>query len=327
MNPAEKPVILDQLAALSDVTRCRLLLVLGRHELTVSELCRVLQLPQSTASRHLKILADGGWIHIRPEGTRRLYSLVPDDLAPAARDLWRLAGEQVSVAAGAQEDGRRLESVLAERRSRSREYFASAAGRWDRTRDELFGTRAPSLSLLGLLDADWTVGDLGCGTGAVAEALAPFVRRVIAVDDSREMLAAARDRVGAFDNVELRCGELEDLPLDDHSLDAATLILVLHHLPDPSRVLAEVARTLRPGGRLLIVDMLPHDRQEYQQQMGHVWLGFSQHQVRRFVASAGLEPVTFRVLPADPAAHAPSLFSATARRVDPAGAKRTQALR
>jgi ArsR family transcriptional regulator len=327
MNSAERPVILTQLAALSDVTRCRLLLVLGRHELTVSELCRVLQLPQSTASRHLKILADGGWIHIRPEGTRRLYSLVPNDLAPAARDLWRLAGEQVSAAAGAQEDERRLESVLAERKRRSREYFASAAGRWDRTRDELFGTKVHSLSLLGLLDGDWTVGDLGCGTGAVAEALAPFVDRVVAVDNSREMLAAARDRVGAFDNIELRCGELEDLPLDDHSLDAETLILVLHHLPDPSRVLAEVARTLRPGGRLLIVDMLPHDRQDYQQQMGHVWLGFSQDQVRRFLAGAGLEPATFRVLPADPSAHAPSLFSATAKRVGPEGATRSSTLR
>jgi len=313
MNLAEKPWILDQLAALSDATRCRLLLVLGRHELTVSELCRVLQLPQSTVSRHLKILADGGWIHIRPEGTRRLYSLVPGDLAPAARDLWRLAGEQVATAAGAQEDSRRLAAVLAERKRRSREYFASVAGCWDRTRDELFGTRIHSFSLLGLLDHDWTVGDLGCGTGAVSEALAPFVGRVIAVDGSREMLGAARDRLGMFDNVELRRGDLEDLPLEDDSLDAATLILVLHHLPDPGRALAEVARTLRPGGRLLIVDMLPHDRHEYQQQMGHIWLGFGEEKIDRLLTQAALDRGGFRALPSDPAAHAPTLFAATAK--------------
>lgn len=315
MNLAEKPQILDQLAALADVTRCRLLLVLGRHELTVSELCQVLQLPQSTVSRHLKILADGGWIHIRPEGTRRLYCLVPHDLAPAARELWRLAGEQVAAATGAREDARRVGSVLAARRERSQEFFASAAGRWDRTRDELFGTKIHSLALLGLLEDDWVVGDLGCGTGAVTAALAPFVGRVVAVDGSQEMLAAARERLGALENIELRQGELEKLPLDDGSLDAATLILVLHHLPDPGRVLAEVARTLRPGGRLVIVDMLPHDREEYQQQMGHVWLGFSEEQIGRFLAMAGLNRGSFRLLPPDPAAHAPSLFAATARRL------------
>jgi ArsR family transcriptional regulator len=240
---------------------------------------------------------------------------VPHDLAPAARELWRLAGEQVAAATGAREDARRVVSVLAARRERSQEFFASAAGRWDRTRDELFGTKIHSLALLGLLDDDWVVGDLGCGTGAVTAALAPFVGRVVAVDGSQEMLAAARERLGALDNVELRQGELEKLPLDDGSLDAATLILVLHHLPDPGRVAAEVARTLRPGGRLVIVDMLPHDRQEYQQQMGHVWLGFSEEQIGRFLARAGLSRGSFRVLPPDPAAHAPSLFAATAKRV------------
>ncbi|MHC4428027.1 MAG: ArsR/SmtB family transcription factor [Planctomycetota bacterium] len=314
MSLAEKPQILDHLAALSDATRCRLLLVLGRHELTVSELCRVLRLPQSTVSRHLRILADGGWVHSRPEGTHRLYSLLPDDLAPAARDLWGLARDQVSAAAGARDDARRLDSVLAERRSRSREFFASAAGRWDRMRDDLFGSRIYSLSLLGLLDPDWTVGDLGCGTGAVSEALAPFVGRVVAVDGSAEMLDAARERLSGHENVDLRSGELERLPIDDRSLDAATLILVLHHLPDPARVLTEVARKLRPGGRLLLVDMLPHDRQEYRQQMGHVWLGFSEEQIDRLLSTAGLSSRGFRSLPTDPSAGAPSLFAAVAGR-------------
>jgi ArsR family transcriptional regulator len=204
---------------------------------------------------------------------------------------------------------------LAERRNRSREFFASAAEQWDRTRDELFGARIASMALVGLLPQDWTVGDLGCGTGAVTEALAPFVQKVIAVDGSSQMLAAARQRLDPFANVELRHGELEQLPLDDQLLDAATLMLVLHHLPDPSRVFAEVNRTLRPNGSLLIVDMLPHDRQEYQQQMGHVWLGFSEDQIDRFLLAAGLRMTSFHTLPADPAARGPSLFAASATRL------------
>ncbi len=156
------------------------------------------------------------------------------------------------------------------------------------------------------------MGDLGCGTGPVAEALAPFVRKVFAVDGSEAMLDAARARLEGFANVELCHGELESLPLEDRTLDAATLILVLHHLPDPAAVLAEVARVLKPGGKLLIVDMLPHDRHEYQQQMGHVWLGFSQEQIGRFLSAAGLLPGGYRRLSANPAARGPDLFAATA---------------
>jgi ArsR family transcriptional regulator len=315
MTVLEKPAILDHLAVLADATRCRVLLVLGRHELTVSEICRALGLPQSTVSRHLKILTDAGWIHTRPEGTRRLYSLVTDDLAPSARELWRLAGEQVASTAGATADGRRLARVLDERRRRSQEFFAATAEGWDGLRDELFGSRIPSLSLFGLLDDEWIVGDLGCGTGAVTEALAPFVGRVIAVDGSPEMLAAARKRLAAHDNVELRSGELERLPIDERALDAATLILVLHHVSDPARVLVEAARTLRPAGRLLIVDLLPHDRQEYREQMGHVWLGFAEEQLRRLVEPAGLALARFRGLPREASTAAPPLFAATARRV------------
>jgi ArsR family transcriptional regulator len=314
MEAAQKPLILDHLAALSDATRCRLLLILGRHELTVSELCSVLQLPQSTVSRHLKVLADGGWTQSRPEGTKRLYRLVAAELTDPARDLWRLAGEQVASTPAAVEDARRLESVLAERRRRSREFFATTAGEWDRLRDEQFGRRIHALPLLGLLDEDWTVADLGCGTGAVSHALAPFVGRVVAVDGSAEMLEAARERLGDAENVDLRHGELERLPIDDGSLDAATLILVLHHLPDPERVLAEVARTLKPRGKLVIVDMLPHDRAEYQQRMGHVWLGFSEDQLGRHAGAAGLGLKCFHELDADPAASGPGLFCAVTNK-------------
>jgi len=308
----ERAPILDQLSALADPTRSRLLRVLDGQELTVSELCSVLQLPQSTVSRHLKVLADGEWVHSRREGTRRLYRLVADELEPHANSLWKLTREQVGATPAAEEDSRRLDSVVGERRKRSREFFAGAAAEWDRLRDELFGRRMLSQGLLALVDGSWTVADLGCGTGPVAEALAPFVRRVVAVDDSPEMLESARRRLDGLSNVDLRSGELESAPIGNGEIDATTLILVLHHLPDPARVLAEVARILRPGGKLLVLDMLPHDRDEYRQRMGHIWMGFSEEQLTRLLDTAGLRISTFHALPADPDVGGPGLFVATA---------------
>jgi ArsR family transcriptional regulator len=128
------------------------------------------------------------------------------------------------------------------------------------------------------------------------------------------MLQAARRRVRDAQNVEIRRGDLEALPIDDGALDAATLLLVLHHLPDPAAVMAEARRVLKPGGRLLICDMLPHDREEYRQQMGHVWLGFGDEQVRRLFAGAGFEKVRIAPLSVDADAKGPSLFVATATR-------------
>jgi len=312
MNTAEKPQVLEHLSALSDITRCRLLLLLEQRELTVSELCAITQLPQSTVSRHLKILSDDGWSNSRPDGTRRLYRLESGTLQTPAQELWELARGQIASTHAAKEDGLRLTQVVNSRRSRSREFFDSSAGRWDRTRDELFGTRVHSSALLGLLDSKWTVGDLGCGTGHVSESLAPFVSRVIAVDDSGSMLEEARRRLAVHPHVELRQGQLEQLPLSDTSLDAATLILVLHHLPDPQQALSEVARTLRAAGRLLIVDMLPHERSDYREEMGHVWLGFSEQKISELLAASGLELRAFQPLPADPDAAGPALFACTA---------------
>jgi ArsR family transcriptional regulator len=296
---------------LGDATRSRLLLALDRHELTVGELCQVLQLPQSTVSRHLKILADEGWVVSRAEGTSRQYSLAPLDAA--ARRLWHLVRDQVGDAVTAAHDRERLRSVLADRRVRSQEFFSTSAGQWDALREELFGRRADLLALPALLDEEWTIGDLGCGTGQLAAALAPFVRRVVAVDASRQMLAAARRRLADVENVELRQGELEALPLDDATLDAAVLALVLHYVVEPAKALAEARRVLRPGGRLLVVDMLPHAREEYRQQMGHVWPGFAEAQLGGWLADAGFARVRWRALPADPQAKGPVLFAASAR--------------
>jgi ArsR family transcriptional regulator len=309
---AKAPAILDHLTSLADTTRSRILLLLDRHELTVGELCQIVQLPQSTVSRHLKALADADWIGSRSEGTSRLYTMTRDDLEPAARRLWLLVREQVGSTPAAAQDQRRLHAALAARRTKSQEFFSSSAGQWDRVRDELFGDRFHLSALTAFLDSSWTIGDLGCGTGQVSAALAPFVAHVIGVDGSTAMLQAARKRLADLENVDLRRGELESLPIEDAQLDAATLMLVLHHLPEPERALSEALRVLKPGGRLLIVDMLPHDREHYRQQLGHVWLGFSDEQMRRMLEAIGFAGIKHTPLTPDEAAKGPGLFVVSA---------------
>lgn len=306
--------ILDHMAALADPIRCRMLLPLERHELTVNEICSVLQLPQSTVSRHLKTLADDGWVVSRRDGTSRFYGMVFADLDPGAQRLWPLIREQVSTTNGADQDERRLKSVLSRRRSKSEAFFASASGQWDRLRTELFGDRFHLHALLALIDPGLTVGDLGCGTGQVSELVAPHVARVIAVDGSTDMVQAARRRLKGAHHVDIRRGNMEALPIDDGQLDVAIVALVLHHVPEPSRALAEVHRVLKPCGRVLIVDMLPHDREEYQQQMGHVWLGFSERTIRKYLEGAGFDTPAITPLPTEDNVKGPGLFVATARK-------------
>ena len=283
----------------------------------VSELCAVVQLPQSTVSRQLKTLADAGWVTSRRDGTSRYYSL--NVAEPAHAQLWALTRAQLDGKSATTQDLRRLERVLAERRVASEHFFASSSGQWDKLRDELFGADFAFRALAGLLDDEWTVADLGCGTGAMASILAPHVKQVIGVDASEEMLDAAKARNAGASNIEWRKGTLEALPVFPESVDAATLMLVLHHLPSPAVALAEAGRIVKPGGRVLIVDMAPHEKEEYRQQMGHVWLGFSEEQVTKMLITAGFTRVKVHALPPATTAKGPGLFAATAKRIHHGG--------
>jgi ArsR family transcriptional regulator len=320
MNTIASPPILDHLATLGDETRTRLLALLESGEFTVSELCAALQLPQPTVSRHLKTLADDAWVTSRAEGRNRHYSLSPS-LDDASRELWRivrggLAGQTYS------DDAERARQVLSERRRRSAEFFAGSAEQWDHLRRDLFGDRADLLPFFGLLDPSWTVGDLGTGTGGLAAVLAPFVRKVVGVDRSEAMLEAAEKRLEGSENVELRTGDLEALPIKQSVLDLAVMSLVLHYTVDPRSALREAWRALKPGGRLLVVELRAHDREaEYAESMGHVWPGFEQDQMKQWMEEAGFEAVHARPLPPDPEARGPLLFVATGTRAHAPGAE------
>jgi ArsR family transcriptional regulator len=302
--------VFDRLTALADPIRARLLLVLERHELTVSELRAALQLPQSTVSRHLRSLADAGWVVSREDGTSNRYRMAQRELDATARRLWQSVREDVGAAATAARDAERVRGVIAARHSTSQKFFASSAAQWDRLRSELFGARTELFSLLGFLSPDAIVGDLGCGTGYLAEAMAPFVKRVIAIDESAPMLRAARARLAAFDNVEVRQGALESLPVEPGELDQAMLSLVLHYVAEPAHALASIHRSLKAGGSLFVVDMLPHDHTEFRETMGHVWQGFGAEQLKRWGEDAGFSCCRVHALPSAPNAKGPTLFSA-----------------
>ncbi len=306
----------DLLGDLSDPSRVRLLAILEQEELSVGEVASVVQMPQSTVSRHLKTLQDGGWLRRRSAGPSALYRMTVDELDPAARGVWVAVRARVESIEGAAEDRRRLGGVLAERRADSVAYFGKLAGEWDEIRQSLFGTSFTPDALLSLIPDDWVVADLGCGTGNAAEHLGPYVERVIAIDQSEEMLQAAKKRLGHACNVEYRVGTLEAIPLADESVDAATCLLVLHHIEDPGRVVREMSRVLRSfrgGGLAVIVDMLEHGRSEYKADLGHRHLGFTPATIEKLMLDNGFKKTRVRELPADPGGKGPGLFVAIGR--------------
>jgi 2-polyprenyl-3-methyl-5-hydroxy-6-metoxy-1,4-benzoquinol methylase len=305
--------LVRDLALLSEPVRIRLLANLEREELGVGELCRVVQLPQSTVSRHLKALQVAGWIRRRAEGTSGLFRAEVEAVAPERRRLWEVVRDAHLATLQAEEDRLRLVAVVASRAD-GETFFTRMHGEWDALRRTLFGESFLLPAIASLLPAEWTVADLGCGTGPALVELAPVVRRVIGVDREEKMLEAAAERVRGLSNVELRQGGLEALPLDDGEIDAATCTLVLHHVPDVRAVFTEIRRALVPGGRCAVVDMVAHDRGDWRHTMGHAHLGFDRDSLETLARGAGLSLPSFRLLPPAPEAQGPPLFVAVLAR-------------
>jgi len=312
---SQPDALLAWMDCLADPMRLRLLRILERHELGVADLCDVLQTPQSTVSRHLKLLLDQRWVQSRRQGTNHLYEMILDELAPAARKLWLLAREQMENWATLAQDELRLQRRLAQREGDSQSFFAGAAGEWDRIRNELYGCRFDLHAVLPLLPGSSVVADLGCGAGELAALIAPHVKNVIGVDNSAEMLKAAKKRANGLSNLDLRRGELTELPLTDGEVDAALMILAMTYVPEPQVAINEMARVTEPGGRAVIVDLLRHDREDFRRQLGQKWPGFEAADVQRMLSAAGFTNVNVTPLPPDRNAKGPALFVASGQKI------------
>ncbi len=305
----------ERLHVLSDMTRLRLLTLLATNELTVGELASTMQLPQSTASRHLKILLNSGWIGRRTHGTSSRYWFETDDLSSEFLDLWVPINAQLVDSPQVRQDQHRLTQVLSERRFDTMAFFGQVGSEWDVMRTELFGRIFADEALLALLPNSWVIADLGCGTGDLSAKIAPHVAQVIAVDMSDEMLTAARKRLGANDNIAFYEADLMHLPIETAAVDAACISLVLHHVTDPEAAIAEAIRIVKPGsGRLLIIDMLQHDRAEYKHTMGHQHLGFTTTEITNWMECNGLVDIQIKTLTSPPDAMGPELLVASGTR-------------
>ena len=211
-------------------------------------------------------------------------------------------------------DRRRRQQVLNRRQRDTESFFSDVAAEWDRVRGELFGETSDLQLLPALLDPEVVVGDLGCGSGRIAATIAPYAHTIVAVDSSPEMLEVARARLAGFANVEIVPGRIEELPLEPGSLDLALVVHLLHHVADPSAALAEVARVLRPGGRVVVADVLPHPYDDYRRTMGHIWLGFGRPTIETAFTEAGLSGERWHEAGVEPGARGPAMFVATAVR-------------
>ena len=281
--------------------------VLSRHEFSVGDLARIVQLPQPTVSRHLKQLHQHGLVQRRSEGTSSYYRMVADGLPEPVAQLWRLVADEVGPSP---EDLRRLQAVLERRRMNSSQFFDEVAQRWKEVRQTLFGDDFVLPTLLTMLPPDRVIADLGCGPGITLSQLAPVAGRVIGVDREHAMLELAEKRNAEFRNIELRQGRLDALPIKDHEVHLTLAMLVLHHVEDVQAAIAEMRRVIRPHGQAIVLDMIPHKRSDYAHSMGHQHLGFARDELETYAERASLRVNSYRVLPANPAADGPGLFVA-----------------
>jgi ubiquinone/menaquinone biosynthesis C-methylase UbiE len=282
------------LKAVADPLRLRILAALAEDELTVGEVQEVVDSVQSSVSRNLAILRAAGFIQDRKEGTS-VYFSARRDMPAAARELFASLQTGLGKMPEVKRDQARLAECRRRRLRRSKSYFESVAGDWERIRKSYFDDRVTSLAIEKLLPPDLTVADIGCGTGTLTFELARFARRVIGVDLSEEMLRRARavaaERV--LRNVEFRRGDALDLPLASHSVDAAFCVMVLHFLPEPERAVAGLCRIARPGGSVILVDLVQHHQEWMRERMAHRWLGFDRAEVEKWFRAAGATSVDY----------------------------------
>lgn len=286
-NPASYRAFLDALRAAAEPTRLRLLGVLARCELTVTEITQVLGQSQPRVSRHLRLLCDAGLLDRVPEGSWVFYRLADNRVARTFVDM--LGEDDPSLA----DDRERLAAVQRTRQDVADSYFQQHAHEWNDIRSLHVPEEDVERALQELL-GDEPVGDLldiGTGTGRILSLLAPRATRAVGIDRSHEMLAFARAALAGaeYRHVQLRHGDMYHLALPARSMDLVVLHQVLHFADDPVTVLRQVVRVLRPGGRLLLVDFAPHSHESLRDQHAHRRLGFATDDIAHWAVAAGLQ--------------------------------------
>ncbi len=304
---------------LADPTRVRILRLLEQEELLVGELMVILGMAQSRVSRHLAILREMGLLTDRRKGTYVSYHSTLPESGPW-RDAWNLARTGLAGDPSADRDDALLRRTLAARSARSgRDFFEEVGPDWDALRrvfgDDLLRARA----IVALVRPPLRVADIGTGTGVLALELARQGLDVVGIDRSEAMLEAARQKWaleadGARGRVEFKAGDAHALPLADASVDAAFAHMVLHSLEEPERAVREMARIVRPGGRVVLVDFLAHDHTWMEQELGLLWLGFSPELVTSWLEGAGLVDVKLQREAPDSKRDLPASFVAVAER-------------
>jgi ArsR family transcriptional regulator len=305
----------EALRAAGEPTRLRVLSLLAGEELSVMELSRILDQSQPRVSRHLKLMTDAGLIERFPDGARVFYRLSSD---VEARRLIDTVLDLLDVAAG-EADDRRLEDVRRDREAAAGAYFERVAPQWDRIRSLYVCETAVEAAILNAAgDGPFErVVDLGTGSGRMLTLLGDRARTAVGLDLSHNMLNIARTNVSraGLDKVELRHGDIFSTRLPERSADLVLVHQVLHYLSDPAAAVAEAARLVAPGGRLLIVDFAPHQLEHLRDEHQHRRLGFSDREMREWLSAGGLESSAPIALPPDTAGLTVSIWTAERRAV------------
>ena len=294
--------LLQGLRAAAEPTRLRLLALCAHSELTVTDLTQILGQSQPRVSRHLKLLCDAGLLVRYREATFANYRIRENgDMAQFVRTLIDLIPDRDPMLA---RDLERLDVIKKTRAADADRYFKENAGRWDEIRALYVPEQEVEQKLLALT-GDLTINDfvdIGTGTGRMVELFAGQTSHAVGIDTSRDMLALARARLDKDNqrHCQVRLGDMYNLPYENSSFDLAMMHLTLHFADRPSDVITEVARILRPGGRLLIVDFAAHNVERLRGEHQHRWLGFDDAEVASWCLSAGLEPQPTESLVGDP---------------------------
>jgi len=291
--------LLAGLRAAAEATRIRILFVLSHGEFNVSELTQILGQSQPRVSRHLKLMTEAGLITRHKEGNWVLFRLREDDrggaLARAIVDL--LPGADADLA----RDLARLDDVRATRAEAAARYFRDNAAQWEQLRSLHVREEDVEAALLKLAGNEpiRLLADLGTGTGSLLRSFAARAAQGVGIDTSREMLAIARANIekGGHRHLQVRHGDIYALPFADAAADRVTIHQVLHFLDDPGRALAEAARILQPGGRLLVADFAPHDLEPLREAHAHRRLGIAAEHMAHWLQRAGLNLVQHDILP------------------------------